>query len=153
VTDDGWFTFGIVRRGSATVFLDLCIHTGDARLLFPPDDWSTERAWRGVLIPADAFLALADADDDELLSATELNRLDQATRTASRHIAERRETRTPRLMAAIEDSVAICQESERLLEAARSVLEAANRPRRPATQPPPSSAQERRNRPKLYRVW
>src|SRR5262245_31768354 len=58
ISADGWVTLGVVRHGASTVFLEVSVRSGDARLLFPPNDWTSERPWNGILIPAEAFRSL-----------------------------------------------------------------------------------------------
>jgi hypothetical protein len=152
VTADGWFTLGVIRRGPATVFLELSIHSGDARLIFPPDDWSVRQAWRGVLIPADAFLAL----DGPVGAEIDLGQRRSSGRGAgdgpAGSAAARWERRPSRLTAALDDAALLCQEAERLLAAARRVLEAANRPRTAGAARTSVGRPGTRSRSGIYRV-
>jgi hypothetical protein len=124
VSSDDWVTIGLVRRGPTVLFVEVCLRSGDARLLFPPDDWSIARPWNGLAIPADAFLELGER-------ATFAHPAGRASGPTDETYAPASGRATGRLTAAMDRSAEICRQSELLLQTARLVLANAHRPLRP----------------------
>jgi hypothetical protein len=138
ITDGRWVTLGVVVRGTSTVFVDIDILSGDARLVIPPADWSPERPWNGAFIPAAELEALARSGGTTAPAASGPTDRTFAARTTVPAVAAVAGWSAPplgrvtvnevlaRLLQAADRSSRLCRWTEELLDRSAQMLAEAN---------------------------